>query len=55
MLQPIGRVWQLFGTVSNVFDHEYLDPASSAAYIQRAIPQNGRTARIGLRWQIWSR
>ena len=29
MLQPIGRVWQLFGTVSNIFDDEYPDPASS--------------------------
>jgi len=54
VLQPIARVWQVFGTVSNVFDDEYLDPASSA-HVQRAIPQNGITARIGLRWQLWSR
>jgi outer membrane receptor for ferrienterochelin and colicins len=52
VLQPIGRVWQLFGTVSNVFDDEYLDPV---AHKQQAIAQNGRTARIGLRWQLWSR
>ena len=55
VLQPIGRVWQLFGSVNNVFDHEYADPASSATYLQATIPQNGRTARIGLRWQLWSR
>ena len=26
VLQPIGRVWQLFGSVNNVFDHEYRRP-----------------------------
>jgi len=55
VLQPIGHAWQLFGSVNNVFDHEYSDPASSAVYLQTSIPQNGRTARIGLRWQLWSR
>lgn len=49
IVQPIGRAWEIFGTVRNVFDERYADPASSA-HRQDAIPQNGRTARIGLRW-----
>ncbi|MEO7271111.1 MAG: TonB-dependent receptor, partial [Vicinamibacterales bacterium] len=52
VLQPVGRTWQVFGSVSNVFDDTYLDPV---ALRQQAVPQNGRTARIGLRWQLWSR
>ncbi len=47
--QPLGRRAELVATVRNLFDNAYRDPASSAHW-QEAIPQNGRTARIGLRW-----
>jgi outer membrane receptor for ferrienterochelin and colicins len=47
--QPLGRRAELVATVRNLFDNEYRDPASSSHW-QEAIPQNGRTARIGLRW-----
>ena len=35
----------------NLFDARYVDPASSA-HVQDVIPQNGRTARIGLRYSF---
>jgi iron complex outermembrane receptor protein len=50
MLQPLGR-WELFGSVRNIFDTQYADPASSQ-HRQDTIPQNGRTARIGIRWKL---
>ncbi|MEO8259466.1 MAG: TonB-dependent receptor [Acidobacteriota bacterium] len=49
MIQPVGRAWQLFGSVQNIFDARFQDPSSSA-HRQDVIPQNGRTARLGLRW-----
>lgn len=49
LTQPLGRSWALVGTVRNLFDVDYSDPASSQ-HLQDVIPQNGRTARIGLRW-----
>jgi iron complex outermembrane receptor protein len=52
VVQPIGRSWELFGAVRNIFDARYEDPASSQ-HRQDTIPQNGRTARIGLRWKLW--
>jgi outer membrane receptor for ferrienterochelin and colicins len=54
MIQPVGRSWELFGGVRNIFDDEYADPASSQ-HMQDTIPQNGRTARIGLRWRLWTK
>ena len=51
MVQPVGRSWELFGGVRNIFDAPYDDPASSQ-HRQDAIPQNGRTARIGIRWGL---
>lgn len=54
MVQPLGRSWELFGGVRNIFDAAYSDPASSQ-HRQDAIPQNGRTARIGLRWMMWAK
>jgi iron complex outermembrane receptor protein len=51
MVQPLTRSWELFGTVRNVFDVDYADPASSS-HRQDAIPQNGITARIGLRYTL---
>jgi outer membrane receptor for ferrienterochelin and colicins len=53
VIQPVGRNWELFGTIRNVFDTQYGDPASSS-HVQDVIPQNGRTARIGLRWKLWA-
>lgn len=51
LTQPLGRSWALVGTVRNLFDVDYSDPASSN-HLQDAIPQNGRTARIGLRYTV---
>jgi outer membrane receptor protein involved in Fe transport len=50
MVQPLGHSWEIFGGVRNIFDDQYADPVSSA-HTQDSILQNGRTARIGLRWQ----
>jgi iron complex outermembrane receptor protein len=54
VIQPLGPSWEIFGGVRNVFDDEYSDPAS-AQHRQEAIPQNGRTARIGVRWSVLRR
>ena len=54
MVQPIGRAWELFGSVRNIFDNRYADPVSNG-HMQDSIAQNGRTARIGLRWQSGKR
>jgi iron complex outermembrane receptor protein len=53
MVQPLGRTWELSGGVLNIFDARYSDPVSSQ-HRQDAISQNGRTARIGLRWRLWT-
>ncbi len=50
MIQPIGRGWELLAGVRNIFDNRYADPVS-IVHRQDSIAQNGRTARIGLRWQ----
>jgi iron complex outermembrane receptor protein len=52
VVQPIGHSLELFGDVQNIFDAERSDPVSSQ-HKQSAIVQNGRTARIGLRWNLW--
>ena len=54
LTQPLGRSLELFGGFRNLFDVDYSDPAS-AQHLQTSIPQNGRTARIGLRWKLWSK
>lgn len=54
VIQPLGPSWEIFGGVRNVFDDEYSDPVS-AQHRQDAIPQNGRTARIGVRWRVGGR
>jgi len=51
MVQPLTRAWELFGGANNVLDAQYADPASSE-HTQDAIPQNGRRARLGIRWQL---
>jgi len=50
MVQPLGHSWEIFGGVRNIFDNQYADPVSSV-HLQDSVSQNGRTARIGLRWQ----
>jgi len=52
-LQPLGRSFELFAGVRNLFDAEYEDPVSSR-HRQDAILQNGRTARVGLRVTLWN-
>jgi outer membrane receptor protein involved in Fe transport len=42
---------ELFGTVRNLLDRSVFDPASEEHWMD-AIPRNGRTARIGVRWQL---
>ena len=54
MVQPIGRSFELSGTVRNLFNEQYADPASDQ-HVQDSIPQNGRTFRIGLRWKLQSK
>jgi len=54
MIQPLGRSWELFGGVRNIFDAQHADPVSNA-HMQDSLPQNGRTARIGLRWKLWAK
>ena len=51
MVLPFLRSFELFGTLQNVFDDQYADPVSSAL-VQDSVPQNGRTVRIGLRWNM---
>jgi outer membrane receptor protein involved in Fe transport len=51
MVQPLGRAWELTGGIRNLFDNKYLDPVSDQ-HVQEAVPQNGRTARIGLTWKL---
>jgi iron complex outermembrane receptor protein len=53
MVQPLGPSWELTGGVRNIFGAGYSDPVSSQ-HVQDAISQNGRTARIGLRWSLWT-
>jgi outer membrane receptor protein involved in Fe transport len=51
MIAPLGRSFELTGTVRNLFDATYADPASDQHW-QEAIPQNGRTLRAGLTWKF---
>lgn len=47
----MGRPIEIVGTIRNLFDQRYADPASDA-HRSDAIEQNGRTASIGLRWNL---
>jgi outer membrane receptor protein involved in Fe transport len=51
IIAPMGRAFELFGGVRNVFNVQYADPASDS-HRQDVIPQNDRTARVGLRWKL---
>jgi outer membrane receptor for ferrienterochelin and colicins len=54
VIQPFGRSWELTGGVRNLFNAEHADPVSSR-HRQDTIPQNGRTAQVGLRWFLWTK
>jgi outer membrane receptor protein involved in Fe transport len=49
--KALGRSFELVGTVRNLFDAEYAIPASDS-HVQDSIPQNGRTLRVGLRFNL---
>jgi outer membrane receptor for ferrienterochelin and colicins len=51
LVAPIRHSLELVGTVRNLFDVQYADPASEN-HRQDSIPQDGRTLRIGLRWTL---
>jgi len=51
VVKPIGRTFEIFGTVRNLFDVDYSVPASQE-HVQDTIPQNGRTFRVGLRVKL---
>ena len=50
---PLGRSVTFTGQVRNLFNARYADPASEE-HIGDSIEQNGRTARVGLRWSFWN-
>ncbi|HMF59841.1 MAG TPA: hypothetical protein VK595_05700, partial [Vicinamibacterales bacterium] len=45
---------ELVGTIRNLFNQSYADPASDE-HLPDVIQQNGRTARIGIRWNLGRR
>lgn len=51
IIKPLGRSFELLGTVRNMFDVEYGDPAS-ALHVQDTIPRNGRTVHVGFGWKF---
>ena len=51
VIKPLGRSLELIGSIRNVFNLDYAVPAS-ADHVQDAIPQNGRTFRVGLRVKL---
>ena len=54
VILPAGAAFELIGSASNLFNVQYSDPASDAN-LQDAIPQNGRTWRIGVTWKFWQK
>jgi iron complex outermembrane receptor protein len=54
VIAPLRKSFELVGSIRNLFDARYADPASGN-HQQDAITQNGRTMRIGLRWKLWAR
>ena len=51
VIVPIGDAFELVGGVRNLFNLQYADPVSDQ-HRQDVIPQNGRTLRVGLRWNV---
>ena len=54
VVAPLSKRFELVGSVKNLFDIQYADPGSDQ-HLQDAIPQNGRTLRIGLRVKVAAR
>ena len=50
----IASAFEVVGTIRNLFNQRYGDPASDE-HLSDAIQQNGTTARLGLRWNLWTR
>ena len=48
---PLGKSLVLTGSIRNLFNQRYLDP-SSDEHLPDSIQQNGRTMRIGFRWNL---
>jgi iron complex outermembrane receptor protein len=49
LIEPIGRSFEMFAGVRNLFDQRSYDPGSEE-HLEDVIQQNGRTVRIGIRW-----
>jgi iron complex outermembrane receptor protein len=54
LIEPVGGRVDLVAHVHNLFDRTYADPGSEE-HRQDAIPQDGRTFTVGLRWRYGSR
>jgi iron complex outermembrane receptor protein len=54
LVEPVGNQVDLVVHVANLFDRAYADPGSEE-HLQDAIPQDGRTFSVGLRWRYGSR
>jgi iron complex outermembrane receptor protein len=54
LIEPIGRSFEVFAGVRNLFDQQGYDPGSEE-HLDDAIQQNGRTVRLGLRWIFGTR
>jgi iron complex outermembrane receptor protein len=48
---PLTHTLELTGSIRNLFDESYADPASDA-HREDVIPQNGRTLRLGVRVKL---
>jgi outer membrane receptor protein involved in Fe transport len=48
---PVTHAFDLSATLGNLFNQQFADPASTE-HIVDSIQQNGRTMRIGLRWNL---
>jgi outer membrane receptor for ferrienterochelin and colicins len=51
LTKPLGRSFELFGSVRNLLNLGYAVPASDE-HLQDVIPQDGRTFRVGLRVKL---
>ena len=51
---PITRHLSLTGSIANLFDQQYVDPASDE-HLPVVIPQIGRAMRLGFRWNLQAR
>jgi iron complex outermembrane receptor protein len=54
VVKPLGRSFELLGTMRNVFDVSYADPASDQ-HLQETLPRNGRTFHVGIGWKFMAK